>query len=1223
MIRKTLFLALALLIRFCSQSFAQCDTSAFAPDSIQIITYGTVKTMKKHQDTLYVGGAFSMIGKFTGSFIGMDTVTGKPANQPTWPKSNGTVLDAVSDGNGGWVLVGNFTVVDGLNRTNVAHINSAGQVTTLNVSVNGIVNVALVNSSVLYIGGAFSSVNSTTRNRAAAIDLSTGLLTSWDPNCNGDVNALAVDGSTIYIGGAFTNVGGNARSRIAAVSASTGIATSWAPTGIANNSVLSIVVKNNKVYAGGSFTTPYNRLAALDKSTGSTITWNPNSSGIVRDLLLIRNLLYVAGDFSTINSVTRANIAAVDTLSGIPSSWYPTLAATTLSDIHCIASNGSNIYAGGDKRIVIIDTTSATVKAISPNVGGTVYTLVSGTDKVFAGGNFAGLGLTKRSNIAGINLIDWSIIPFSLDVSTAINDIEIDNGKMYIAGDFYIVNSTSRNRLACLNMTSNYTLLPFDPFSATSIGDVNDMVISGANMYVVGKYNTPPRKLDKISGAIDASWSLNPFYAYSEVYKIRQVGNDLFLGGFLQNSTTAHGFVKHNLTTGTTTGFQFGNPVRTFAADANKVYCTGTFYGQPLASPMFLESLNINPFDDNSWHPNPNFELTGMEVDKGRVYLGGGSLTNFGAIPRKGVAIADTVTGKIASGWHPAVSGDIFGFLPLGDTLYAYGNHSEVSGKRIAGITRFHLNYSKPVVTVAPTNGFVCASTNTGFTATVSPSIAGISYQWKKNGANVGTNSANYSYTPVTGDVLTCIITLPPTNNLCYIDNQIASAPYNVTTTPNASLSVSITASTPSTVCTGTSVTYTATSNVSGVSYQWYKFPNPISGATNSTYTYTPQNGDNIHCRVTAAGCYTPLPAISNSISMTVNNYITGTSVTSVANNPICQGANASFNVLSTMNLNGNPNFQWKVNGLNAGPNSNSFSYPAVNNDVVTCEVTATTGCYNPNPATSTPITMSVTPNVTPTISISGNTQPECEGNMITYTATANPSGTYLWKVNGTPVGFSTTMHAYVPAMGDQISCELAVPAGCFTAPTATSNTLTANLVAKTTPTISLNSVPMASLGTTVTVNATVANAGSNYVIDWKNNGTGFATTNTPSATYVKGAGKDNITAEITPQGCYTKATSAAIIVNVSTYVQDLLEARGISVFPNPFTGHVIVKGLKKDDKLSLYDVLGRNVGSYTISETGIEQKLQVNDMAPGTYLLYITDGSTSESVGAIKLQKQ
>jgi hypothetical protein len=86
-------------------------------------------------------------------------------------------------------------------------------------------------------------------------------------------------------------------------------------------------------------------------------------------------------------------------------------------------------------------------------------------------------------------------------------------------------------------------------------------------------------------------------------------------------------------------------------------------------------------------------------------------------------------------------------------------------------------------------------------------------------------------------------------------------------------VSVSVGAS-QNNICSGTSVTLTATPTNGGTtpSYQWKVNSIAISGAINPTYTYVPVNNDAVTCVLTSnATCASGNPATSNTINMIVN----------------------------------------------------------------------------------------------------------------------------------------------------------------------------------------------------------------------------------------------------------------------------------------------------------------------------------------------------------------
>jgi hypothetical protein len=244
----TFFIFLSGIVFLSSFVFSQ-DSS---PSLDFYVTNGIVYSIVASQDTVYIGGSFTYVGPNTGSGVPIDTTTGNRVSP--FPKVNGGVYAVVPDGSGGWFIGGGFTRVGTTNRNRLAHILSDGSVDpNFNPNANNTVWCLLLSGSTLYAGGDFTNIGGQLRNRIAALDISTGNATSWNPNANGSVYALGLSGTTLYAGGSFTSIGGQTRNRIAALDTSTGNATTWNPN--ANNTVLAIAISGSNVYIGGVFTT--------------------------------------------------------------------------------------------------------------------------------------------------------------------------------------------------------------------------------------------------------------------------------------------------------------------------------------------------------------------------------------------------------------------------------------------------------------------------------------------------------------------------------------------------------------------------------------------------------------------------------------------------------------------------------------------------------------------------------------------------------------------------------------------------------------------------------------------------------------------------------------------------------------------------------------------------------------------------------------------------------
>ncbi|MBK7506397.1 MAG: hypothetical protein IPI52_15495 [Bacteroidetes bacterium] len=187
-------------------------------------------------------------------------------------------------------------------------------------------------------------------------------------------------------------------------------------------------------------------------------------------------------------------------------------------------------------------------------------------------------------------------------------------------------------------------------------------------------------------------------------------------------------------------------------------------------------------------------------------------------------------------------------------------------------------------------------------------------------------------------------------------------------------------------------------------------------GTNSSTYSNTSlQNGDIITCTFTSSlGCVTSTTATSNNIVIQVTSVVVPTISISANNNPICANTPVTLTAISNGGGN-NPIYQWKLNGLNVGSNSTTYSSTTfVNGDQVSCTLTSSSSCANPTSANSNVIIMNVNPIVIPTINITLDVNSVCAGTLVTATASITGGGStpsYQWSVNGSNVGTNSATY--------------------------------------------------------------------------------------------------------------------------------------------------------------------------------------------------------------------
>jgi len=255
--------------------------------------------------------------------------------------------------------------VNGLSRSRLAKLNpTTGAVDPAWApKASAEVKALAVAGSKVYVGGAFSTINGSTRNRVAAVDAGTGSLSSWNPNASNVVWALAVspDAKTVYLGGAFSTVKGLTRKNLAAVLASTAAPTAWKPAVTAPLRRLEAVGSQVFVTLAGLSDAGGNRVVAFNAATGGK-QWEGTADGDVVALAIDGSTVYAGGHFDIItgSNITGQNIrhhlVAFDTATGALKPWAPTVSGP--HGVWALWASGGSVIAGGDFQVV-----AATVSA--------------------------------------------------------------------------------------------------------------------------------------------------------------------------------------------------------------------------------------------------------------------------------------------------------------------------------------------------------------------------------------------------------------------------------------------------------------------------------------------------------------------------------------------------------------------------------------------------------------------------------------------------------------------------------------------------------------------------------------------------------------------------------------------------------------------------------------------------------------------------------------------
>ncbi|MBI5541741.1 MAG: PKD domain-containing protein [Bacteroidia bacterium] len=292
--------------------------------------------------------------------------------------------------------------------------------------------------------------------------------------------------------------------------------------------------------------------------------------------------------------------------------------------------------------------------------------------------------------------------------------------------------------------------------------------------------------------------------------------------------------------------------------------------------------------------------------------------------------------------------------------------------------TNLTINASLTPSVVVSGNSTICAGVSTTFTA--APTNGGTpSYQWKLNGANVGTNSPTYTNGAIAnGNTVSCVMTsnatcasptLATSNTITMVVNPIPATPVATSSSP---------------VCAGASINLT-TPLVSGASYSW-------SGP--NSYTSTSQNPVITNATTTMAGVYSVSVTQTGCTSLPGSTTVTVTAApampTASSNSPVCS---ASAINLTTPSVSG-ATYSW------TGPNGFTSTQQ---NPVIPSATAAMAGTYSvtvlQGACPSTPGSTSILVNTSPVANFNASPIATVCSGFVQFTdnSTGSPS-TWLWN---------------------------------------------------------------------------------------------------------------------------------------------------------------------------------------------------------------------------------
>ena len=329
-------------------------------------------------------------------------------------------------------------------------------------------------------------------------------------------------------------------------------------------------------------------------------------------------------------------------------------------------------------------------------------------------------------------------------------------------------------------------------------------------------------------------------------------------------------------------------------------------------------------------------------------------------------------------------------------------------------------------------------------------------------------------------------------------------------------------------------------------------------------------------------------------------------------NSSICQGQSTNI----TISISGAPGpyaYSYSANGQNFGP-FNSLTSPitiTVSPNVSTTYLVTSVNAGGCSGIVSGSATITVNSLPSATITPSGSTT-FCSGESVELSVPYGANKTYQWKKGGANIS-GATLSDYTVTVGGNYKVTV-------------TNTVTGCSKTSTNPTVvTVNPLPNATITpqgpTTFCAGGSVilkANAGTGFIYQWKKGGNNIAgATNMNYTASLGGIYKVRVT---NSNGC--SKMSSGVTVTVPCREDKIIPENTfeIKVFPNPSSGDFILEfsnpGLEKIS-IQIFDVIGKMI--LPAETTGHQFILRNEELNPGIYSAVITDGENKKVLRLVK----
>ncbi|MCS7200824.1 MAG: peptidoglycan-binding protein, partial [Patescibacteria group bacterium] len=423
------------------------------------------------------------------------------------------------------------------------------------------------NGNRLYVSGYFKKVGQLSRGYLTAIDLANNqILANFNPNPDYVVLAMAEssDRNYLYVGGRFRSIGGGNVNYLAKISSSTG-----------------------------------NIVSNFDCRIDS----DDNETDIINSVLDLKidsseQLLYVGGAFRRVSNRSK-----------------PFFFVASIANNYCRLVDEIDFEASNLPNSIILN---------NLNINDRVNILSLANNRLFIGGRFSSYGGFNQKYLAAFDKLSYSFDHnFRPSIDRPVHQLAFDSAKnqLYFSGYFSQVNGVNRNFIASLNL-NNYSLTNFNVNISTSSGEfISKFILEENNLYLAGSFRRINgrnlkylAKVDSITGQVDENFVPPDLRTPPTSLAIKD--NFLYVGGkYLNVLNKNSGSILLN--------FSISGQINDIFVDANNnlLFIGGNFI-QPSKNFSILNANTGNIINGNYSTNKPVFRIKGND-NINLVFVGG------------------------------------------------------------------------------------------------------------------------------------------------------------------------------------------------------------------------------------------------------------------------------------------------------------------------------------------------------------------------------------------------------------------------------------------------------------------------------------------------------------------------------------------------------------------------------------------------------------------------